>query len=282
MTVSRSVLPTRSPKPFTVPCTCTAPERTAASVFATAHPESLWQWMPSCWPGSSLATTATIASTSCGSAPPFVSQRSMESTPASCAARTHARAYAAFALYPSKKCSASNTTVRPCALRNATESRIMRRFSSSVVSSARVTCSSHVFPTMVATGAPLATRSARPWSSSAATPFLHVEPNAAMRACLSGMSCTRWKNAMSFGFDAGKPPSMKSMPNASKRWTMRSLSSSDNVMPSHCSPSRNVLSYVRIRFTTMLPSFLRSKNEALRLPARAADSGGFAPCIRAA
>ena len=48
MTVSRSVLPTRSPKPFTVPCTWVTPARTAASVFATAHPESLWQWMPSC------------------------------------------------------------------------------------------------------------------------------------------------------------------------------------------------------------------------------------------
>ena len=125
----------------------------------------------------------------------------------------------------------------------------MRRFSSSVVNSARVTCSSHVLPTMVTTGAPLATRSAKPRSSSAATSFLQVEPNAAMRACLSGRSCTRRKNAMSFGFDAGNPPSMKSMPNASRRSTMRSLSSSDNVMPSHCSPSRSVLSYVRIRFT---------------------------------
>ena len=118
----------------------------------------------------------------------------------------------------------------------------MRRFSSSVVCSARVTCSSHVLPTMVTTGAPLPTRSASPWSSSAATPFLHVEPNAAMRACLSGMSCTRWKNAISLGLEAGNPPSMKSMPNASSRSTMRSLSSSESVMPSHCSPSRNVLS----------------------------------------
>ena len=83
----------------------------------------------------------------------------------------------------------------------------MRRFSSSVVSSARVTCSSHVFPTMVTTGALLASRSAKPWSSAAATPFLQVEPNAATCACLSGMVRTRWKKAMSLGFDAGKPPS---------------------------------------------------------------------------
>ena len=64
MTVSRSVLPTRSPNPFTVPCTWVTPARTAASEFATAQPESLWQWMPSCWPGSSRATAATTASTS--------------------------------------------------------------------------------------------------------------------------------------------------------------------------------------------------------------------------
>ena len=79
----------------------------------------------------------------------------------------------------------------------------MRRFSSNVVCKARVTCSSHVFPTMVTTGAPLPMRSARPWSSSGATPFLQVDPNAAILACESGSSCTRWKNAMSFGFDAG-------------------------------------------------------------------------------
>ena len=64
MTVSRSVLPTRSPKPFTVPCTCAAPARTAASVLATAHPESLWQWMPSCCPGNAAATAAVISPTS--------------------------------------------------------------------------------------------------------------------------------------------------------------------------------------------------------------------------
>ena len=90
--VSRSVLPTRSPKPLTVPCTWVAPARTAASVFATAQPESLWQWMPMRCPGSSAATAATISPTSCGSAPPFVSQRSIEWAPASLAARTQASA----------------------------------------------------------------------------------------------------------------------------------------------------------------------------------------------
>ena len=75
---------------------------------------------------------------------------------------------------------------------------------------------------------------------------MQVDPNAAMRAWSSGISFTRRKNSMSFGFDAGKPPSMKSMPNASSRSTMRSLSSSESEMPSHCSPSRNVQSYVKM------------------------------------
>ena len=92
MTVSRSVLPTRSPMPFTVPCTLVAPARTAASVLATAHPESLWQWMPKAAFGKAPAVAATTASTSKGSAPPLVSQRSTESAPASTAAPTQASA----------------------------------------------------------------------------------------------------------------------------------------------------------------------------------------------
>ncbi len=52
---TRLALPQRSPKPLIVPCTCTAPASTAASEFATASSQSLWQWMPS---GSSTAAAA--------------------------------------------------------------------------------------------------------------------------------------------------------------------------------------------------------------------------------
>ena len=43
MTVVRLVLPVRSPRPFSVPCTWRAPLCTAASEFATAQPVSSWQ-----------------------------------------------------------------------------------------------------------------------------------------------------------------------------------------------------------------------------------------------
>ena len=52
MIVTRLALPVRSPMPLIVPCTCVAPASTAASVLATAQPESSWVWIPSATPGS--------------------------------------------------------------------------------------------------------------------------------------------------------------------------------------------------------------------------------------
>ncbi len=78
--------------PPMVPCTVVAPAPTAASVLATAQPESLWQWIPSGVWGSASRTAATTSATWNGSAPPFVSHRSMESAPASDAAFTQASA----------------------------------------------------------------------------------------------------------------------------------------------------------------------------------------------
>ena len=40
-------IPARSPYPLMHPCTWVTPAWTATSEFATAHPASLWQWMPS-------------------------------------------------------------------------------------------------------------------------------------------------------------------------------------------------------------------------------------------
>ena len=51
----RSALPQRSPKPLIVPCTMTAPARTAAMELARASPQSLWVWMPSRTPGQARA-----------------------------------------------------------------------------------------------------------------------------------------------------------------------------------------------------------------------------------
>lgn len=85
-TVTRSALPVRSPWPFIVPCTCIAPASTAASVLATAHPVSLWQWMPSSTPMPAAALT--ISPIHAGSMPPLVSHSTTTSAPASAAVRT--------------------------------------------------------------------------------------------------------------------------------------------------------------------------------------------------
>ena len=79
-----------------VPCTCVAPACTAAMVLATATSASLWQWMP--MPQSTdFATALTVANTSTGSVPPFVSQSTTYSAPASAAARIHCSEYSGFA-----------------------------------------------------------------------------------------------------------------------------------------------------------------------------------------
>ena len=108
----------------------------------------------------------------------------------------------------------------------------MRRFSSSEVCNARVTWASHVFPTMVTTGAPLASRSASPASSAAATSLRQVDPNAAMRACSSGSSRTRLKNSISLGLERESRPRRSRCPKASSRCTIRSLSSRESEIPS--------------------------------------------------
>ena len=46
--VARLALPQRSPSPLSVPCSMVAPPRTAASMLATASPQSSWQCTPSC------------------------------------------------------------------------------------------------------------------------------------------------------------------------------------------------------------------------------------------
>ncbi|CPU63876.1 Uncharacterised protein [Mycobacteroides abscessus] len=104
-TVSRSTLPVRSPYPFTVPCTCAAPASTAASVFATAQPESLCACIPSsaspgsasrpCGSPTASRSSATVSATHVGSMPPFVSHSATTSAPASNAACTAARVNAA-------------------------------------------------------------------------------------------------------------------------------------------------------------------------------------------
>ena len=92
MIVTRFALPVRSPMPLIVPCTCVAPASTATSVFATAQPPSSWVWIPSLTDGSASRTAVTTAAICAGSEPPFVSQSTTRSAPASAAARTQSSA----------------------------------------------------------------------------------------------------------------------------------------------------------------------------------------------
>ena len=112
--------------------------RTAVTELATAQPASLWKWTP-IWQSNMPTTSDTMFSTSCGSDPPFVSQSTSASAPASAAARRTRRLKSLFTLYPSKKCSASKKTRRSWSRRNATDSSAIARASSSEVRSASVT-----------------------------------------------------------------------------------------------------------------------------------------------
>ena len=83
MMETRLALPQRSPSPFRVPWIWRAPARTAANELATACSVSLWAWMPTWSPGTRSTTSATIASTSCGSVPPLVSHSTTQRAPSS-------------------------------------------------------------------------------------------------------------------------------------------------------------------------------------------------------
>src|SRR5690606_36410284 len=96
-----------------------------------------------------------------------------------------------------------------CFFRYATDSRIMRRFSSSVVRSTSVTCKSQLLPKMVMTGAPDSVNGLRRGSVSGLPFGLHVLPKAAIFACFHFIARARRKNSTSLGLvGLGQPPSM--------------------------------------------------------------------------
>src|SRR6266571_5162178 len=110
-----------------------------------------------------VLTAWTIATRPRGSVPPFVSQSTSQWAPAASADWRVASAYSRFRRKPSKKCSASNITSSIRGRSKAIVSAIIFKFSSSVVESAWVTWKSHDLPTIVATGAPVATIVGKSW-----------------------------------------------------------------------------------------------------------------------
>lgn len=101
----RLAFPFRSPRPFIVPCTIVAPQRTPSSDTATPSPQSLWQWTPTCVSPICAATVRTISENSSVIVPPLVSQRQTNSAPPRLAASRVLSAYSGLSLNPSKKCS---------------------------------------------------------------------------------------------------------------------------------------------------------------------------------
>ena len=129
----------------------------------------------------------------------------------------------------------------PSSIRKATESAIIRRFSSGSTFTTFSRCSDHVLPTSVTTGAKVEASSRSAGSSSAATSRRRVIPKAQTSA-LKRSPERRSKSSSSLGFDDGKPASMKPTPRSSRRCATRTFSSADSDIPSPCIPSRRVVS----------------------------------------
>ena len=206
MIVTRFALPTRSPIPLIVPCTCVAPPSTAVSVFATAQPESSWVWIPSATSGSaSRDDRQRDADLRRQRAPVGVAQhdplgprvgRGAQRSPA------HSRD-----LRRSRRRSARRRAARACrvAIRNATDSAIIFRFSSRETLTTFSTCSTEVLPTSVHTGAKDSARIRSPSScvrrrprAGASSRTRRSPRSRNARSASSSNSCS------SFGFDDGK------------------------------------------------------------------------------
>ena len=67
-------------------------------------------------------------------------------------------------------------------------------------------------------------------------------PNAQTFACCSSTSASISNSSISFGFEPGKPASMKWIPSSSSLRTTRTFSCADRFMPWPCMPSRKVVS----------------------------------------
>ena len=185
---------------------------------------SLWQWIPIRAELSEI-TFETTSDSSSGSIPPLVSQRAITSAPASAATLTTSSAYAGFARYPSKKCSASRNTLWPPCLKKLIESLIIAKFSCKSVFRASSTWRSCDFATRVTTGAPDSASALRSTSSAALLLARLVAPKATNVAFFSFNSlAANLKNSVSFGLAPGHPPSMKPTPRSSRCLAIVNLS----------------------------------------------------------
>ena len=146
----------------------------------------------------SFVISDTISYISAGKLPPFVSHRTTYSVPASCAVRITFIAYSLSALYPSKKCSASNMTFFPFLHKYSIDSLMIARFSSGVVPRISFICSFHAFPNITAVSALHSFSTRKPGSFSAVMPTFLVLPNEAILECFSLIQASLSKSSASF------------------------------------------------------------------------------------
>ena len=219
MIETRFALPQRSPKPFIVPCTRSRPPRTAASELATPHSASLWQWMPT----GDVAERGDdrrggLADLRAGSDAPFVSHSVTHAAPASAAARSAAqRVVGVVAVAVEEVLGVVDDPSCPRRTRNATESAIMRRFSSRSTRTTFSRCSSHVLPTSVQTGAK---RAGEQLQRRVVLVGAHVAPprhaeGGDLAPWRSVSRASSSKSSASLGFEAGKPASISGTPSSS-------------------------------------------------------------------
>ena len=102
--------------------------------------------------------------------------------------------------------------------------------------------SDQVLPTRVQTGAKHSASSRSAGSSEALTSRLRVMPKAATSEVPKRSRASSSKSSSSFGFEAGKPASIRWTPSESSACATRSFSPAESDMPSPCMPSRRVVS----------------------------------------
>ena len=135
------------------------------------------------------------------------------------------------------------STRLPCAAQEAPPSRrSSRRFSSGSTFVTFSRCSFQVLPTSVQTGREGLRQQAQRRVVVGRTSRRRVIPKAAISAVSKVSPASSSKSASSFGFEAGKPASMKWMPSASSACATRTFSPAESDMPSPCMPSRRVVS----------------------------------------
>ncbi len=111
-------------------------------------------------------------------------------------------------------------------------SSMISKFSFNDMPNATLACSAQDLPKRQTYSVCDVSRVASEASSDARTPERQTLPKGTSFEFFNSIFWAALKKALSFGFEAGKPPSTKSMPNASKWLRTSSLSSLEKETPS--------------------------------------------------